>query len=356
MNLVRIQIQNLRNLKAVNLTLHPHVNFIIGGNGSGKTAFLEAIYLLSSGHSFRTREISPLIKFGERDLTVFTTTHDAQTISIKKSMTLTTKVQINHSFCQNNSELAYILPCQVFYQDIFQIIDAGPAVRRKVLDWGVFHCQPAYHSLWKNYRRALKHRNILLRQQAKQQQLLPWDKTLSDLSAQLDALRNEYFTELNIKFKEILTQLSPIQCSLEYYKGWDRRKVGKHLALILAENYQQDLGRQYTLYGAHQADLIIDSCHINVRQCFSRGEQKIILFALKIAQAKLISKPCVFLCDDLSAELDQAYLMRLIDLFRQTSGQFFITLINHNVFQSVDDGNFKLFFVEDGVIYSESKN
>ena len=62
---------------------------------------------------------------------------------------------------------------QVFYQDIFQIIDSGPSVRRSVLDWGLFHVKHDYYDLWKNYRRALKQRNSLLRIKAKPNEFVP---------------------------------------------------------------------------------------------------------------------------------------------------------------------------------------
>ncbi|MBA2652946.1 MAG: DNA replication/repair protein RecF [Tatlockia sp.] len=330
MTLSHLQLQNLRNISSARFNLHPHLNIIVGANGAGKTSFLEAIYLLGSSHSFRTREIKPLVARDSDCLTVFARTNDEQSISIQKSLSSPTQVRLNGYPCQANSELAYFLPCQVLYQDLFQIIDAGPAVRRSLLDWGLFHVEHPYHLLLKNYKRALKQRNTLLKQKAKQAHFEPWNVILHELGTEIDGYRTKYFDRLEKEFKTILPQLTDFDCSLFYYKGWDRKGLNKSLASILADSYNSDLLRQFTQYGAHQADISIESDETKVRQYLSRGQQKIVLIALKLAQTALMEKSCVYLCDDLASELDKLHLERLFSVIAQTKGQFFITLINQD--------------------------
>ena len=84
--LASLNIHNLRNLDALYLTPHPRFNFFHGPNGSGKTSILEAIYLLGSGYSFRTRETAPLVQQGQSALTVFSKTHAQDTVSIQKHL------------------------------------------------------------------------------------------------------------------------------------------------------------------------------------------------------------------------------------------------------------------------------
>ncbi|ASQ47498.1 DNA replication/repair protein RecF [Legionella clemsonensis] len=348
MSLAQLQIHNLRNLKSARLDFHPHINFFSGINGSGKTSILEAIYLLGSGHSFRTREILPLISQGEETMTVFSRTFDQQTISIQKSLHSPTQVRINKLACQSSSELARFLPCQVFYQDIFQIIDAGPSVRRSVMDWGLFHVKQDYHSLWKDYKRALKQRNFLLKQKASPKELLPWNRILDDLASQLHHARENYFLQLRPKFEKTLEQLSSFHCSLSYYKGWDKRDTGKSLAIILEENYQKDVLRQFTQYGAHQADLSVASEEFTAKQYLSRGQQKILLFSLKLAQASIMSKPCIYLCDDLASELDKVHIERLLNFFLTLEGQFFITSTLPLVDSLTSQTKSKMFSLVDG--------
>lgn len=351
MTLAFLQIENLRNIQSARVQLHPHLNIISGLNGSGKTSFLEAIYLLGAGHSFRTREVNPLIAHNYDQLTVFSRTFDQQTLSIQKSRSLPTQVRINSVPCKSSSELAYFLPCQVFYQDIFQIIDAGPSVRRSLLDWGLFHVEPRFFPLWKDYTRALKQRNALLRQKASAKSFEPWNLILSETGSQLDQFRLDYFSRLHCKFKEILSLLTDIEPELGYYRGWDRKNTGKSLYAILSESLAVDLTRQYTQYGAHQADIHILSDDHKVKHSLSRGQQKIILFALKIAQAQMLSKPCVYLCDDLTSELDQNHIKRLFSLINSIDGQFFISLINSDhVDGFVDKSKVSFLSVDNGTI------
>lgn len=325
MILEQVQISNLRNLSALRLNLHPHINLISGLNGSGKTSFLEAIYLLGTGRSFRAREIASLITYNQNQLTVFAKTADEQSISISKSLSSVTTVRINSAPCVSSSDLAHFLPTQVFYQDIFQIIDAGPGVRRGLLDWGLFHVKHQYHSIWKDYRRALKQRNALLKKQVTQQELLPWNKILSELGEQMDEMRREYIFELNTQFHNTLKKLTSIDCELHYYKGWDKRNEGKSLEKALSDSFANDCYRQYTHYGPHQADLIFMSDEHKSKLHLSRGQQKIILFALKFAQASLLQNDCVYLIDDISAELDAQHLSSLLTYISSKKGQFILT-------------------------------
>ena len=215
-----LNIHHLRHIASARLNCDPSCNLIYGPNGSGKTSLLEAIYLLSTGHSFRTREISPLVSHGEDSLTVFARTFSDESLSIQKSLSGPTQVKLNGQPCFSSSELAHFLPCQVFYQDIFQIIDAGPLVRRTVLDWGLFHVEPSYHSLWKNYKLVLKQRNALLRQKAQKALFVPWDKQLVELGEALHHLRDSYFSRWAQMFHIILSEITDVPCSIHYFKGW----------------------------------------------------------------------------------------------------------------------------------------
>lgn len=334
MKLEELQITNLRNILSARLPLHPTLNIITGTNGSGKTSCLEALYLLGNGHSFRTREISALINHGEDALTVFAKTNDSQRISIQKSLQTGTVARINSEPCLSSSTLASLLPSQVFYQDIFNLIDAGPGLRRGMLDWGLFHVKHDYLSLWKDYKRALKQRNALLKQRASIAQLVPWNNVLNDLAVKLDKERSEYFQLIAEQFSLILPQLTSIECELHYYRGWDRKNEGKSLNEVLLTSYETDQARQFTHYGAHQADLSLISPEFKVKHFLSRGQQKTVLFALKFAQASLISKDCIYLIDDLTSELDDQHIDAVLNCISTMPGQFFITSRDFFTFKS----------------------
>lgn len=325
MSLVDLHIHHLRNISSARLRFNSKCNLIYGANGSGKTSLLEALYMLASGHSFRTREISPLVSHGELMLTVFARNLDNDSISIQKSISSPTQVKINGRSCQSSSELAHLLPTQIFYQDIFQIIDAGPTVRRGLIDWGLFHVEQSYHDVWKRYRQVLKQRNALLRQKAPISSFIPWDEMLVSCAVELDKMRAAYFKQVTLVFHKYLERLVDIPCTIEYYKGWDRRETGKSLATIISEQFTSDSQQQYTHSGAHQADIIFELSSKKAKQLLSRGQQKMVLIALKLAQASMVSKTCIYLFDDITAELDTTHLSNLIDCLTQIRGQLFLT-------------------------------
>ncbi|MCW8400652.1 DNA replication/repair protein RecF [Legionella sp. PATHC038] len=325
MILSELKIHHLRNLSSVQLDLSPRFNFIFGANGSGKTSILEGLYLLSCGHSFRSREISPIISYEQTSLTVFARAQQQETISIQKSYSEPTQIKLNNQFCSTTSQLAYALPCQVFYSDIFQIIDAGPSVRRSLLDWGLFHVKHNYLSIWKEYKRVLKQRNALLRQHAPYDHFIPWDNLLSQFANQLHLLRKDYFAQWSCAFIDVLKELTPLDCTLSYYKGWDKRNTGKDLVDILQEGFASDNQKAYTQFGAHQADILIEVNHNKAKQVLSRGQQKIILFAMRLAQANLLTNDCLYLIDDLPAELDEQHQTKLMAYLAKRAGQYVIT-------------------------------
>ncbi|MDI1352676.1 MAG: DNA replication/repair protein RecF [bacterium] len=351
MILADLKITYLRNLSSLHLILNPRFNFIIGPNGSGKTSILEALYLLSCGHSFRSREIAPVISHEHHALTVFARAYDESTISIQKSATQPTHIKLNNQFCSTTSQIAYALPCQFFYSDIFQIIDAGASVRRSVLDWGLFHVKPNYLTLWKEYKKILKQRNALLKIKAPYAQFIPWDKQLASIAEQLDLLRTEYFCSWQEQFAKVLSQLTPNPCTINYYKGWDKKNSGKSLMEILQDTFDSDKHKSYTQNGAHQADIFIESKDFKAKNTLSRGQQKIILIALKLAQGQLISGDCLYLFDDLAAELDNEHQQNILNYLNAHKGQYVITNINPmNVSNQISSDFLREFNIHSGTL------
>lgn len=323
-----LQLKSFRCFEEAFFEFHPSFNFITGPNGVGKTALLEALSLLSVGHSFRTREIQPLIQACQSEMTLFAKLEGGNTLSVQKSKHISPQIRINAQPCLRKSELNSFLPSQVIYQDLFQIIDAGPATRRQLLDWGMFHVKPNYAGTLKQYRQALKQRNALLKIAAKPAQLAPWNQTLQELGVWIDEARTAYFSTLLPQFRKMLKDLTSLDCDLTYFNGWEKAEQKKSLLEMLETSYASDLKKQYTQFGPHHADLQLNTANGKAKLYLSRGQQKIILMALRLAQAQVLDKPCLYIWDDVCAELDTAHLDQLTHLMQMIPGQFFITGID----------------------------
>lgn len=353
MSLSCLKIHQLRNIASAKLMLDSRYNVFCGQNGSGKTSVLESIYLLGMGQSFRTRDTQSLIQMGTEALTVYGELSSEDVISVQKQKGKTT-VHFNQEKCQKRSLLAKHLPCQLFYQDIFEIIDSGPSVRRGILDFGLFYYFEDYHTVWNDLKRVLKQRNALLRRGCTRQHLAPWDEQLVSLSYQLHAFRVEYIALWFQTFQSYLTKLTNIHCEIDYYPGWDASK--QSLDEILHADFEADVVKQYTQSGAHQADLIFMTQNRKAKLTLSRGQQKMVLIALKLAQATFLEKPCLYLFDDVSTELDESHLSKLFELLQSIQGQFFFTSIHNTLFKKLLQAQAPAYFqLQAGMVSRETE-
>ena len=56
----RLEVCDLRNIRAAAVELEPGLNVFVGRNAQGKTSLLEAVALLARGRSFRTELIATI--------------------------------------------------------------------------------------------------------------------------------------------------------------------------------------------------------------------------------------------------------------------------------------------------------
>ena len=221
---------------------------------------------------------------------------------------------------------------QVICSDTFKLLEGSPAVRRQFMDWGVFHVEHQFHSIWKNAQRCLKQRNSLLRHgRLDDSELAVWTQELAGFGEQLDVFRKSYFDRLVPIFEETLSRLLDIDgLSLKYYRGWDS---DRSLCDVLAANLNRDKEVTHTQAGPHRADLKFRYRSANAADILSRGQQKLVVCALRVAQGYLLSqekgRSCVYLIDDLPSELDRGHRKALCMLLEELGCQVFVTCVDH---------------------------
>lgn len=333
MPLSRLNVSNLRNLGSVQLNPAPSLNFIYGANGSGKTSLLEAIYLSATGRSFRSSKLKPVVNFQSSSFVIYSEVRLGDTsfkIGLERGDKGVSTTRVNGRNLTSAAQLASLLPVQLVDAHSFDLIEGPPKTRRGFLDWLVFHVKPSFLPLWKAYRTALKQRNSLLRRDRIDPfELQPWDTELCASAAAIDALRSDCFDKLNSIFNEVVADFLPLEgIEITYYRGWESRS---ELSTVLDDGKERDQKLGYTWYGAHKAEIKIKINGMAADQALSRGQQKLLICALKISIGRALTElkglQCLYLVDDLPAELDKSNQKRLAKWLIDINAQVFVTAV-----------------------------
>lgn len=330
-----LDIQKIRNLSALSLSPSSRINIIYGPNGSGKTSLLEALHFLGLTRSFRTSQFRYLVTSSERESVVFSEIDSAGTgkpspLGVSRNVDGEVKIRYR-GHTADISELASLIPLQVINTDTFQLLEGSPDIRRQFIDWGAFHADPIFIQLWRGFRRVLQQRNSLLKC-GKIDPVLRgiWDKEFIHYSEQLTNYRQAYIDQLIPDFEAILHRLmGEIDVSLKFSAGWDRKLA---LDELLDANLERDLRQGFTSIGPQRADLKVKSDGVAAAERLSRGQKKLVVSALKLAQGALFyrqsQRPCVYLIDDLPSELDQQHSRLFCEFLEKTNNQCFITCVD----------------------------
>lgn len=345
-----LKIHHLRNLQDAELELAQGLNVLLGRNGAGKTSILEAIYILSRGRSFRSDKTGPVISRGETSLEVFARLADsntARTVGVRKGRG-GTEIRINGESIKQLSQLARIVPQLLITPRSHEILERGPDYRRRFMDWGVFHVEHRFLSVAKSYRRILRQRNEALKRSPGQ--LGSWNREIIKSAMAVDHFRSSYVQVLKAYFCTYAQHFIPgSELSLSYTVSAESEQEYLNK---LEQVREEELRRGYTLVGPHRADLKVRFEGRDADKVASRGEQKLILAALFLSQAKLVAekgpvKP-VLLVDDLPAELDQQNRKLFLEELSHLNTQVVITGTEPTLFSDLND--MKVFHVEQGAV------
>jgi len=340
MSIARLEIQQVRNLQQVAIEPAPHINILHGANGSGKTSVLEALHLLGLGRSFRTQNIRHLIQHQTGHCMVAA---DIDPLELGSTQRLGIQRQNSGEclmrYAGNNidlSTLAELLPLQVINADTFALLEGSPQARRQYIDWGVFHAESSFIQLWRGFKRALKQRNTLLKCGKIDPRLRQaWDQEFIRHAELLTDQRAHYIEQLKPEFEAILCQLlDGIDVEIGFRPGWDRKKA---LDEVLAESFERDMRQGFTGYGPQRADLKVKADGHNAAERLSRGQKKLVVSALKLAQGSLFhrlsQRACIYLIDDLPSELDSHHSQTFCDFLAASNNQCFITCVDRDALQ-----------------------
>ena len=352
-----LQGSNLRCLTQFELTPVSGVNLLIGENGAGKTSVIEAIHILGYGRSFRSRIRDGLIQQDFEQLQITARWLDANQHSHQAGIQHngnTWQARVDGENTQQIGQFCANFPILSFEPGSHELISGSSEVRRRFIDWALFHVEPDFFHQWRRFSRALKQRNALLKTNPSNQDLQAWDEEFSEAGEQIALHRQNYLDTLAIELKPITQALMPEcgQLNINYNHGWRKEQLCLLDTLRLNRDRDRQLG--FSSSGPHRADWLPVFEQFLTREHFSRGQAKLVALSCLLAQAQHYqaekgSWP-VLCFDDLASELDENHLKQVLQWLVKTNGQIWISGTEilpayKNLFN-----NHKVFHVEHGLV------
>ena len=336
------------------------INLLYGENGAGKTSFLEAINILGAGKSFRGSKFSSVISQGQDSCLVsavigpLSGAVEGKVLGVRRDCSGALEVRHGGETLSRVTDLLGIVPVQVINADSFRLVAGDPSFRRRYLDWGVFHVERGFLDVWRRFQRCLRQRNSLLRSGAMRlPELETWTEELAEVGEIISAYRSSYFGRLVKFFRAVLDRVAPeiMDLQIEYFSGWDENKG---LRESLEASRKRDIARGFTHVGPQRADIKLLWRNSPAGDTMSRGQQKLVVCGLKLAQGRLQSDAfpgeAVCLLDDLPSGLDRRHLGLICEFLAKLNAQLFMSSISLDVIRQALPGAVTLavFHVERG--------
>jgi DNA replication and repair protein RecF len=334
MRIVTLDISGFRNLRSIRMECSSGLNLVVGPNASGKTSLLEALYFLGRGRSFRTRQPRELIQTDAsafRVVAILQTGDDRQTpVGLERDARELT-ARIGGAPTRSLADLARQTPVLLLNPDSHRLLEDGPQQRRRFMDWGLFHAEPGFLDAWRRYSSALRHRNAALRSGAANRVVDAWDGELAAATV-LDRLRGAFCEGLEGVLRRFTEQIRfGVGVRIDYRRGWPLEPSERDFPEWLRVGRDHDRQQGHTRLGPHRADFAVRIDGRSPSEALSRGQQKLLVIALVLAQAELyrrhVGDACILLIDDLPAELDANNRTRIMRALAALDVQLFVTAI-----------------------------
>lgn len=322
-----IEITGFRNIIAGKVIFDENLNIVYGANASGKTNFLEAIFFLLTGRSFRNQREAVLINNDREFCRIVGRIGGASgevLIEIAMERSGGKHIKIDGSRIERLSDL---LKCSavisVTPEDI-EIISGPPEHRRRFMDALLSHCYPSYLAALILYNKALRQKNSLLRDSTSPDrvQMKVWNRQLAEYGGNIYGKRKDFVKYLSnevTKFNEKIS--SGERVSFEYRTnygspgGEDRTEA---LRRVIDGEIEREIRIRRSVIGPHRDDLEVFIEGVPIRDFGSRGQQRCTMLSMKLASLEFMEsmkgeKPLLLL-DEAVSELDLTRSGNLINL------------------------------------------
>lgn len=349
MKISSLEADSFRNLGPLRIEPHDRFNIFEGLNGQGKTNILEAIYLLGTLRSFRESKVASLVQNGSSTAVVRGAVELrglTRRLGVELSGNARRAALDGHVVTRLGDYFGH-LHVVVFAPDDLTLTKGSAGGRRRFLDRAIFNVHPAYLDETRDYLKALKHRNDLLRRPTVDPVLLQtFDETLIDHGARILQRRVSFLARFAPIFREVFSEITQgdhlgemryqsgvLTDELSQARSPELDEIREQFVERLAAKAQVERRRGYTIVGPHGDDLILELDGHSARGQASQGQHRAFALALKIAELRCIREATetepILLLDDVSSELDESRNQALMGHLDQAGGQVFVTTTDH---------------------------
>lgn len=365
-----IRLINFRNYSSMSASFGSGVNILVGKNAQGKTNLLEAIYMCSTGRSFRTLRDKEIISFGKKEAYIGAELSIGELekfTEIKLESDKPKRIRMNKVELKSYKELNTGLKVVVFFPDDLKLVKEGPGNRRNYLDSSISQLKPVYHHNLSRYYKALIQRNNLLKSRRPLSELSEllevFDVQLAKLGTLISMEREQYIKRIKKEARDIHFQITSGKEELDI-KYNTNVPEGDSLLVIegkyldqLRRGRAKDIEIGSTSLGPHRDDFSPSINGKDLRIFGSQGQQRTLVLTLKLSEVKILKKETgyypVLLLDDVYSELDEDRRGFLTGLFSET--QTFITVTDAVETDSLKAFDKTIFHVREGCLYDGNK-
>jgi DNA replication and repair protein RecF len=301
-----VVLRDFRNYPSLSYRPSDRLNVVSGRNAQGKTNLLEALGVLLTGRSFRTSRLGDLPSWGAE-----VTTLGGELVHTEGTRTVRRTVQrLPDGTWQSAGDGCPWARVIVFGWQDLAILNGPPAARRAFIDGFAARLYPGHLPALLRYRQILARRNALLQAPGAESRLQPWDEQLAATGMELMDRRRRAVAALSTELARVYPALAGDRrkVAVAYRGSLGEATEAAALVAALERRRAEELRRRVTLVGPHRDDLAIELDGTDVRAFGSRGEQRLLALALRLAEVLPVTEAAgtapVLLLDDALSELD----------------------------------------------------
>lgn len=304
--------------------------FLVGENGQGKTNFLDAVYTLCYGSSFRGVRDGEAACYGSPNWAIRGTTQDGQACSVVYKDGLK-HIRLNGKPVPDRKLLVETNPAVVFCHDDMDFARGEPERRRFFFDQTSGLVSAGYIDLLRNYRRILKARNAALKDGLRDL-LDVLDIQLAAAGTELRDQRLALAADFDPVFAECYEKVSLLgeRVGIGYRPSWKAGEDMEGVLRRLSEARDRELAMGTTLSGPHRDRFQFSDTRGDFSARASTGQLRLMALTLRIAQAGYYTRRTgrnpILLLDDVLLELDPDKRRRLMEHLPASEQAFFTFL------------------------------